>query len=115
MIDLFKEFGGDIESLNAVSGLTGLKNSLSFIQSLISQLQAQLPDPIQELLKGNMGADVISALTGAGLNPSNFTGLADIAKVRNEFNAANFQPFQTLTADLSNYLKQYGVKILNCI
>ncbi len=105
---LFQKFGGDLSVLDAAGNLPTLKSSLTFINSLMSQLQAQLPDPIQQLLSGTMNADVIAALTGAGLDPNSFKGMTDMLGVKSRWEGAGYRPFQELTPELRNFLLTYG-------
>jgi hypothetical protein len=107
--ELFAEFGGNVSALSMDSfDLSGLTDKLSFVQSLVSQLKSSLPDPIAQLLSGKMDEDVISALTGAGLDPSAFGNLMSIIGKKNQFSASNFQAFQAMNPELEYYLKQYG-------
>lgn len=108
LITLYGQFGGSMSALNDAAQLKGLKSSLDFITSLTSQLQSQLKSPIEMLMSGIMNADVISALSGAGLDPSKFAGLTSIINAKNAFTSGNFQPFQELTPSLQKYLSEYG-------
>lgn len=108
LIDLYGQFGGSMSALNDAAQLKGLKDSLGFITSLTSQLQSQLKSPIELLMSGSMNADVIAALSGAGLDPGRFTNLTSIINAKNAFSSANFQPFQELTPSLQKYLSEYG-------
>jgi hypothetical protein len=105
---MFIDFGGDLSALDAASALEGLTDSLTFIDSLISQLESNLPDPIEQLLAGNMDADTIAALTAAGLDPNQFKGLVSSGAALTQWDKANYQPFQDLTPELESYLKEYG-------
>lgn len=104
---LFEEFGGDMEVLQNVSQLEGLHKSLDFIDNLVSDLKSLAPelDPLTALMNGKMSADVIQALTEAGLDPEKFSKLAEMINLEKNW---NYEPFTTLTPALENALKMYG-------
>jgi TP901 family phage tail tape measure protein len=105
---IFADFGGSLDVLNDAAQLKGLKNSLDIVSNLKTGLQNLAPelDPINALLEGKMNANVMTALTGAGLDPAMFTKLTELINLRNV--AENFEPFMTMTSDLKKVLSSYG-------
>lgn len=104
--------GGSVARFKELASLnlrmTGLQESLGFIQSLSSSLKSLAPelDPIQQILKGAMGPEAIAALTKAGVDPARFTGLSSLIGTKQSFEG--FQPYQTLTPELRQALLSYG-------
>jgi len=108
-----EDLGGSVEDLQKLSDmnlqLTGLQQSLSFIDSLTSSIKGLAPelDPINQLLSGQIGPELVSALTAAGLDPAKFTDLAGmIGLEKNWSNIA--KPFGALTDQLRDALLKYG-------
>jgi len=107
-----KELGGDLEKFQKAAELnlelSGLQKSLSFISSLSSAIAGLAPelDPINQILSGNIGAEAIAALAGAGLDPSKLSGLSGLIGMKSAMEGA--QPFGKLTDTLRQALLSYG-------
>ncbi len=106
---MFQDFGGDLQTLDAAARLPGLHESLNFINNLQSGLKNLAPelDPIKALLSGQWNANVISALSAAGLDPSKFEGLSPLIDMEQNWDKMA-TPFTKLTPELRKALLAYG-------
>jgi methyl-accepting chemotaxis protein len=106
---MFIDFGGDLSKLDDAAQLPGLRESLTFINSLQSGLQALAPelDPIKALLSGQWNTNIVSALSAAGLDPSKFEGLSPLIGMEQNWSKIA-TPFTRLTPELEKALKMYG-------
>lgn len=106
---MFIDFGGDLQVLDDAAALPGLRDSLTFIESLTTGLRNLAPelDPIKALLSGQWNVDVMAALTAAGLDPTKFEGLSQLINWEQNWNKIAV-PFTKLTPELESALMTYG-------
>jgi hypothetical protein len=106
---MFADFGGDLSKLDDAAALPGLHSSLNFLNSLASGLESLAPelDPIKALLSGQWNANIISALSAAGLDPSKFESLSGLIGMEQNWSKIA-TPFTRLSPELEKALKTYG-------